>query len=329
MAQYNHYIVTEQRSLAATAETLEFTLGVLPLSALTFQLEGQLATANTDDNLINFASKISSIEVLWRGTRIAIGRPLDLIATYLATTRIPPEFIAPGVTAGSIRQLNFCIPFTRRLFDPTEAFPASQKGDLVLLIRTASNPTGYNNFTITVQATELPEARPTRFLRTTQLIAAITATGTYDIDLPRVLPILGVNLSLPARRPYDAANTVTNIELLANNANAYLSSSRIESLEYLMNALDQFALKTSLHRHTENTAGSYTQNAATLTDRLVQDFTDYQTYLNFDPLHDGSYILETARLSDLKLRLNVTATGTIFITVVELATPEFLRLRTP
>jgi hypothetical protein len=329
MAQYNHYIVTEQRSLASAPETIELTLGVQPLTALTFQLEGQLATANTDDSLPTFASKISSIEVLWRGTRIAIGRPLDLIATYLAVTGIVPEFLAPGVTAGSIRQLNFAIPFTRKLFDPNEAFPASQKGDLVLIVRTAANPSAYNNYTLTVQATELPEARPNRFIRTSQLVATITSTGIFDLDLPRVLPILGINVAQTARRPYDANNTVTNFELLANNANAYLSSSRNESLEWLLAQPSQFALKTSTHRHTENTAGAYTQNATTLTDRLVNDFTDYQTYLNFDPLRDGSYAIDTSKLSDLKLRMNVTATATLYVNVVELATPDWLRLKMP
>lgn len=327
MAQYNHYIITEQRALAAAAETIELTLGVQPLSILTFQLEGQLATANTDDNIIAFLSKIASIEVLWRGTRVAIGRPADLIATYLSTSDIVPEFIAPGATAGAVRQLNFGIPFTRVPFTPNEAFPASQKGDLVLIIRTAANPSGYNNYTLTVQATELPEAKPARFIRTSQLIATVASTGVFDLDLPRVLPILGINVAMAARRPYDTNNTVTNIELLANNANAYLSSSRVESLEWLMSTQNQHALKTNIHRHTENTAAAYTQNATTLTDRLVQDFTDYQVYLNFDPLKDGTYAIDTSKLSDLKLRMNVTTIGTIYVTVVELATPEFLRLR--
>ncbi|MCL6534366.1 MAG: hypothetical protein K6U12_13965 [Armatimonadetes bacterium] len=324
MAVYNHYQVMQPTTLGSGAETLRVGLGVQPLSALLVRLTAQLASANTDDNLANLLGKLDGIEVDYRGTRLVAGRAIDLYRVYRCVTRVKSRLIAPGATAGSVREVSFAIPFGRRLFDPLRCLPAVNKGDLTLTIRTVANPSGYNNYSLMVEAIELPDARPTEFYRVTTQTFAPATTGIYDIDLPRALRLAGVGIANAQSTPFASANNIVDCELLVNNAEQYVSYATFESLRAMASYLSGSPDMLALHRHTENTAAAYTQNAATLTDRAVQSPGDDFGYISFDPLGDDNYVLVTESLNNLVLRVTVGATGTIRILPVEVGTDAWL-----
>jgi hypothetical protein len=324
MAVYNHYQVLQPVSLASGGETLRVPLGVQPLSALIVRQTAQLASANTDDNLFNFFGKLDLVEVDYRGTRLVSGRAIDLARIMRVTSRIKPRFIAPGVTAGSVRECVWAICFGRRLYDPVRCLPAVNKGDLTLTIRTVNNPSGYSNYIVAVEAIELPDAKPTEFFRvTTQTFAPVSA-GIYDVDIPRALRLAGIGIVNAQSTPFATANSISDIELLVNNSETYVSYATFETLRAVAGMLGGSPDMLALHRHTENTAASYTQNAATLTDRVVMSPSDDFGYIPLDPTGDDLYTLATDSLNNLVLRVTVGAAGTIRILPVEVGTDAWL-----
>jgi len=324
MAVYNHYQVLQPTTLVAGAETLRVSLGVQPLSALLIRHTAALATSNTDDNLFNFFGKLDLVEVDYRGTRLVSGRAIDLVRAFRVLSRVKPRFIAPGVTAGSVRECVWAICFGRRLYDPLRCLPAVNKGDLTLTIRTVSDPTGYTDHTLTVEAIELPDARPTEFHRVTTQTFTPSAAGIYDVDIPRALRLVGIGIINSQSTPYASANTIADVELLANNSEQYVSFGSFEVLRALASLVAGSPDMLETHRHTENTSGSYSQNAATLTNRVVQSTGDDFGFIPLDPTGDDLYSLVTEPLNNLVLRVTVGAAGTARILPMEVGTDAWL-----
>jgi len=324
MAVYNHYQVLQPTTLVAGAETVRVSLGVQPLSALLIRQTALLAGANTDDNLFNFFAKLDLVEVDYRGTRLVSGRAIDLVRAFRVLSRVKPRFVAPGVTAGSVRECVWAICFGRRLYDPLRCLPAVNKGDLTLTIRTVANPSGYNNYSVSVEAIELPDARPTEFHRVTTQTFSPAAAGIYDVDIPRALRLVGIGFVNSQSTPYAGANTIADVELLANNSEQYVSFGSFEMLRALASFVAGSPDLLALHRHTENTAGAYAQNAATLTDRVVQSTVDDFGFIPLDPTGDDLYSLVTEPLNNLVLRVTVGAAGTARILPMEVGTDAWL-----
>jgi hypothetical protein len=329
MAVYNQYLVLQPTALAAAPETIRVGLGVQPLSALIIRTSANLVTANSDDSLLDFFSKLDNVEVDFRGVRLMSGRAIDLIRVMRNTARIKPRIINPGVTAGSTREVVWVICFGRGILDNTWLLPAVNKGDLTLTFRTIADPARYNNYRISVEAIEIPDARPSEFLRVTTQTFTPSTTGVFDIDLPRVLKLFGIGIVNAQSTPFAGANTIQDVELLVNNAEQYVSFASFESLRALGTLLSGAPFDLYLHRHTENTAAAYTQNAATLTDRVVHSLNDDFGFIHFDPRGDGAFLLDTANLNNLVLRVTVGAVGMARILPVEVGTEQWLFRRPP
>jgi hypothetical protein len=329
MAVYNHYQVLQPTTLGSGAEVVRVGLGVQPLSALIIRVRANLATANTDDNLDTFLSKVDFLEVDYRGTRLISGRFANLVALSRVLARAKPRFMAPGSAAGSPREVSVLLPFGRRIGDPHRCLPAVNKGDLTLTLRTIANPSGYNNWSVSVEAIELPDAKPTEFYRYTMIGLMPTTSGIYDIDLPRALKLAGLGIFTAPGIPFAGANVVTDVELLVNNAEQYVSFASFEALRYMAQHLSGSSADLSVHRHTENTGASYAQNASTLTNRNVYDLHDGFGFISFDLTGDDQYLLETANLNNLVLRANIGAVGDVRVYPIEIGTDGWLFRRSP
>jgi len=324
MALYNHYQVLPPTTLSAGAETIRVGLGVQPLSALIISMRAQLVAANTDDNLPNIFAKLDRVTVDYRGTRLVDGRAIDLYRVYRTISHAKSRFINPGVAPGAIRELTWFIPFGMGLYDRRRALPAVNKGDLSLTFATVSNPTGYQNYTISVEAIELPDIKPTEFLRVTTQTFTPATTGVYDIDLPRSLPLAGIGIVNAGSQPF-SGNTIADVEILANNAEQYVSFATFETLRAIASSLGGTPYELETHRHTENTAGSYTQNAATLTNRTVDSPLNDFGFIPFATRTIGDeFLFPTADLNNLVLRVTVGATGTARIIPVEIGSEAWL-----
>lgn len=329
MALYNHYQVLQPTTLAAGAETIRVGLGVQPLSALLITMRAQLVAANTDDNLPNLFGKLDRVTIDYRGTRLVDGRAIDLYRIYRTIARVKARLINPGVTASAVREIVWAIPFGMSLYDRRRALPAVNKGDLTLSITTVTNPSGYQNYSVSIEAIELPDLRPTEFLRVTTQTFSPTATGIYDIDLPRALPLAGIGIVNASSQPF-GGNTIADVEILANNAEHYVSYATFEALRAIASMLGGNPYDLETHRHTENTAGTYTQNAATLTNRTVDNPLNDFGFIPFATQSIGDdYLFPTADLNNLVLRVTVGATGTARIIPVEIGNESWLFRRAP
>lgn len=329
MAVYNHYQVLPTTLLSAGAETVRVGLGVQPLNALLITLRAQLVAANTDDNLNNLLAKLDRITIDYRGTRLVDGRAIDLYRVYRSICRLKSRLINPGVTAGAVREIVFAIPFGMGLYDRRRALPAVNKGDLTLSIATVSNPTGYQNYNVSIEAIEIPDIRPTEFLRVTTQTFTPTATGVYDIDLPRSLPLVAIGIVNSTSTPF-GGNTIADVEILANNAEQYVSYATFETLRAIATMLGGSSTDLETHRHTENTAGTYTQNAATLINRTVDSPLNDFGLIPFATQSIGDeFMFGTADLNNLVLRVTVGAVGTARIIPCELGTESWLFRRAP
>jgi hypothetical protein len=329
MAVYNHYQVLQPTTLGSGAEVVRVGLGVQPLSALILRVRANLASSNTDDSITNFLDKFESVEVDYRGTRIISARLRDIVCIARVLARIKPRFINPASTAGSPREATVVIPFGRRIGDTQRCLPAVNKGDLTLTFRTLADPFGYNSWSVSVEAIELPDARPNEFYRYTTLSFTPTATGIYDIDLPRALKMAGIGIFPNTAEPYVPTGTLSDVELLVNNAEQYVSFASFAALRGLAQHYAGSTSDYATHRHVENTAGAYTQNASTLTNRTVQDLMDTFGYISFDLTGDDQYLLDTSNLHNLVLRVNISSVGPVRIVPVEIGTDSWLFRRAP
>lgn len=324
MAVYNHYQVLPATTLSAGAETIRVGLGVQPLSALLITMRAQLTTAHTDDNLPNLFAKLDRVTVDYRGTRLVDGRAIDLYRVYRTITRIKSRLINPGTAAAAVREIVWAIPFGMGLYDRRRALPAVNKGDLTLTFTTIANPTGYNNYSIAVEAIEIPDLRPTEFLRVTTQTFSPTAAGVYDIDLPRSLALMGIGIVNSTSTPF-GANTIADVEILANNAEQYVSFATFETLRAIASMLGGNSSDLETHRHTENTAGTYTQNASTLTNRTVDSPLNDFGFIPFATASIGDdFLFPVSELNNLVLRVTVGTPGTARIIPVELGTDAWL-----
>lgn len=318
MAIYTRSVIVPFETV--TADTIDTKdLPVNPISFLLLTIKFLSAGANTKPTLANILAMIDRLTVRFRGNNIISLSGEDLHAyTYFLLGKIPHRVNVADLD-NSVMSYTFVIPFSRRLWDPNEAFPASSRGNLTLELDWASSFTNLDNATWGLEAIELPEAQPAQFLRCTTLTHTPAATGDNDIQLPIGNPLLMILLwgtTIPTGTT--TTRTINSAQLMVDNQQRFFSKSEFESLQAAKGLRFPPHQAWSDHTHNENTAGSYTQNADT--DPAKQDDGIHANYalMDFDPTLDGTYQLETAGLADLKLRVDAGDTSAIRILPVEL-----------
>jgi hypothetical protein len=169
---------------------------------------------------------------------------------------------------------------------------------------------GYTDINFSVSAIELIEASPEEHVKyTTNSRAAVV--GQYDASLPIGNPLLGCLLFDPGLRATEAATySWGDVKLLKDNVEQYLPNERIEVLAAMMNlGMGQLPYWPG-HFHEKVAAVGA---ASRTTEAEQEEATGYAgyAYLDFDPLKDGGYQLDTHGVSDLKIRAVGADTGTV------------------
>lgn len=312
MAQPLRTTLIDARVIPAAGETSKHDLPVNPLSALVFTLRPLNETAALgafEGGPGEALGKFSDITVTYRGSSIIQGTPLDLI---LGAAHYTGRYIAQAqrlTTDNNIRAISFVLPFGRRLYNPLEAFPATRRGDLVLALTSGADPVGFDNYLLTVESIELLDATPEQFLRMTTTSRIMQAGDVNEIELPLGNKLIGALLraaSFPTGASMNSSFGILNLE--ADNVEIWYSGSHWESLHGETWSKWRMDWAEGSHFHVENTAGVYTQNAATLQSQLDTD--DFQAYamLDFDPMHDGSMGIDTSGMARLHLQVNSDVT---------------------
>jgi hypothetical protein len=314
-------IVSDIQTLTASAEIVPVDLPVNPLSFLVLTINAEVnGNQEVQDDAVPVAhhlGMIADLSIRHRGENIIQGSGADIAFMSYLLTGVPPWGREWTYGDNTYTSRSFVIPFSRMLYWHEEAFPATQRGNLRFFMRAGAALGVYDNFQWALESVELIEDNPTRFLKYTTLTRALAATGRQRIPLPIGNEILGALLADPTDET-DATETYAfgKVKILKDNVEQYYSSANWEALAADMAARVQnlnsaFGLSVVQAAADTGTGG--------MGHRLA-DFPPLQYgYLDFDPLKDGSYSLETAGAASLDLDMDSdVSTGTVRVLPVEL-----------
>jgi len=319
MATRNRTIVRQEQAFAAADAAITDNLPVNPLSFVDVTIRGAAAAALTLPSYANMLGVLARIEVLFKGSSIISLTPADLF--FLQAVMGWLKGVAqPHADTGADRfTITLRVSFSRVPFWMNEGFPASRPGELQIRYTPAAAFTAVQTPSLNVEAEEILDGQFTNYLKYTTLSRTPTATGESDVDMPIGNPYAGIAL-FATTVPTGTAVTssMREVRLLIDNQEALVPRTRWDTL--LAQAQDRAGAQMWLLEHTHRLAagapaGDALVEAAQQTG--VHVFANYG-WMEFDPLRDGSYFLQTNGRSQVKLRINADVADAQRIVPVEL-----------
>jgi len=313
--------VLQQDVTLAVSTRVQVDLPVNPLSAILLTLRARdtgVVTA-ARSSLAAFLGLISNIAVKFKGSDIINGSAVDLAATMAFLSGKMPRHNVMIDTATATRFCTIPLQFGRKLYWPDEGFPATRKGEFQLIIDPAAAFTGFDTVSLQTETCEMLDAQPSRFTKVTTLARTFPATGQNDIDLPLGNPLLGITL-FGTTFPDGGVFTATwgQVRVLVDNVPFTYTESNWETLQNeIYNRLNMYS-EFATHTHAENLAAAYAQSAETDVPSQARDLFRQYAYLDFDPLMDGSYMLNTEGRGNVKVRANADVADAARVLPVEL-----------
>jgi hypothetical protein len=314
-------IVRDFQTLTASADITPVDLPVNPLSVLYLTLAATKNVAAQVTNLgrlmVPILQQVTNLEVNRAGQSVIQGRLDDLAVLNALITRQPPAVADFAQADNEVLSVTIPLSFSRRPYWHEEALPATKRGDLEFRMSAGALPTGFDAVSWALEAIQLIEDEPVRHLKYTTRSRALSATGRQQIDLPINNEILGVLLFDPSDET-DATMEYAfgKVKLLKDSVEQYYPESNWESLrEAVTRRLSNYTLAWG-HQHGQAAADTDTgEEQVKIADRPPLQY----GYLDFDPLDDGSYSLETRGAATLQLDFSSdVASGTIRMVPVEL-----------
>ena len=299
-------IVLPNEDLPASGARAAFDLPVNPLShlLLRFQITNtNPAALDTYSAIDDVITQITDVTIRHNGENIIQGSLRDLMVLNMAMFGAYPGWSHQTNISGAVRSMVFPLCLGRGMFKEASCFPATQRGNLQMLLTAGADGAGHSDINVSVEAVELIEANPTEYVKYTTR-AGVSVVGQFDVRLPIGNPLLGVLL-------FDTGLGGSTDEVLSWGQIRLLK----DNVEQLYGNADYEVLAAELHSrlggipywpgHTHQFNGA----AAGLdeSDEAGQAVSiGYQGYalLDFDPLGDGTYELETNGAADLIIRGN-------------------------
>lgn len=296
-------------------------LPVNPLSMILVTIRSLNDTGTLGNfSLINaLLNQIAKLEVLYKGSAVVSGSLADLARLNGLLIGHPPMQTSATYVDNTTRSVTIPILMGRRPFWPEECFPAVRRGELQLQLTSAAAQTGVDNLSIQIETVELLDAKPTRFLKYTTITKTPTATGDHDVDLPlgnKIAHALLFGTTVPTAASFNAS--IGQLRLLVDNVEHYYARTNWETLHNEMQRRINEGAQSSVHQHLENVAGAYAQNATTDDNNSNVGFFDSYALLDFDPLNDSNWLLETAGRARVHLRINADVADAIRVIPTEL-----------
>lgn len=293
MAVYLHELSVTERALAA-GDNGPFDLPVNPVSFLLLHVRADAAVGAVDFQQL--LGHLTAISVSFKGTQIVNLSGVDLarLVHHLWGRRVNIENF--NAVAPQLISFTLPIPFTRKPFWAKEAFPATRRGEFTVLITRSAALTNIAAPQFAIEAVQLLEAEPTQFLKAVTLSRAIVA-GDADFELPIGNPFLGLQVFSPvAMGPAPINETIRRLRLLLDNVEFDVADTAFD-----------------VHRAVRQLQGSDWDAFAP----FASNGRNY-AYLDFDPLGDDSFMIETEGRASVRLRLVPDVAGTPRVTPVEL-----------
>lgn len=312
--RYLHSIASPNTDLVAAADITPFDLPVNPLSVILLRLEvtnvapAALLTYSAIDDVI---TQITNIRVQHKGEDIMQGSLRDLMWLNAIYQHAYPGWHKLDQLDNAVRSFVFPLCLGKRPYDPMSCFPATTRGNLRFFMTAGADGAAYDDINFSVETIELIEAQPTEYLKVTTN-SRDSVVGQFDQILPIGNEILGILLFDTGLRDTLAATySWGTIKLLKDNVEQYFPSSDIETLAAMLHMQRQCMALPAGHQHQiSDTAGVVLSFSDETHTPLVNDMRGY-AYLDFDPLRDGSYSLETAGAADLRIRGNGDAASAV------------------
>lgn len=317
MARFIHSVLAQNEAVTANT-VIPYDLPVNPLSFILLTLRFQQNKADVQLDWDNVDAMLSRIEVLLKGSGVYVANGSDTEAVDNMMLGYVPWICNRLGDDNEYTWFTFLIPFGRRLYDPNECFPRSVRGELILQITYASSFTDIDNVSAQIETVELPEANPSRFLRTTTLSVTPTAAGEMDVDLP-IGNTLAAVLFWGTTVPLVDANTqtLTYSQLLANNERIYFSHTNFECWRQLAGLRYAPPIAHGYHIH-QLDAAAYAQYMDTQVVKYRNDRAIQHLLWDFDPTRDGTYLFDTRGLSSLVARIYAGDTNALRVLPLEL-----------
>jgi hypothetical protein len=307
MAQPLRTTLVPDQTIDAAAGTDSWNLPPNPLSAIliTIRALNETSTLTNYSALAALFAKFSNFSVRYRGASIFDADALDAAMVAMIIARWAPKQGQINNTDNNVRSITFPILFGKKYGDPSQCFPATRSGDLILSADWAADAAGLDNFSLQVETLELLDAAPESFIKVTTSARTMTAGIGNQLDLPTGNKILGVMLranTFPTGASFNSS--FGQMALKIDNTEAYYSEVNWESVQGELTRMVPPAWQYPAHVHTENTAAAYAQNATTLGGMIDIAAAQQYGYLDFDPMGDQSMGLETAGATRIMIANN-------------------------
>jgi hypothetical protein len=318
MPEFRRTILVDDVTPASDGD-YTFDLPTDPISHIILTIKCLNDGANVKATLAQILGALESISIIFRGAYIYNLSAADLFA--LNCIMFDREMHQENVinTDNATRAITLILPFGRKLYDPTECFMATKRGEFQLKIRVDIADTGYDGLTLLFETVELPEASPANYLKVYTLTKTPPAVGDVDVDLPRGNKLLGILLwGTTIHSGTSWTNTIDKVQLLLNNVRKYYCETKAEALHGSL--MEYCGVKNAFSEkfHMENLAAAYTQNVDTATEEAANSDLSNYYFLNFGINLATDYTIDTAPLAGLKVRITAGDTNPVRVLPIEL-----------
>lgn len=320
MPDFIRSVVAQEETITASA-VATYDLPVNPLSFIHYVLRWQdgAAIGNTANPVADALSFISKLEVLFRGQAIVSMSAADLWYMMQALTKWKPSIMNLVDAATERHYLSLIIPFGRMPYDPSEAFPASRRGELQLQVTSTAAVGTVDSPAHIIETVELVDTNPKQFLKMTTISKTPSAAGEHDVDLPIGNPILGVGLFATTVPTGASTNrSIGELRLLVDNVEQKYGRTNWEAFKQENDMVRGYDVMTDRHTHAQAAAADVVTGGQLLG---IIGRNQY-AYLDMDPLADGRYALQTRGRSRVNFRINSEGVNdAIRVIPVELIAP--------
>lgn len=301
MANFLRTVLLQNQTESAD-RSFSVDLPVNPLTMILVTLRGVATTAATNTPLSAMLGCIDALGVSFRGQDIIRGSLADLAVLNAIVCGAPPWGVRPQDADGETWSLTVPLCFGRRPFLVKECFPAVRRGDLQLSLTVDTVDGNADLIDLQIETVELLDETPEAYLKYVTSGVTFASTGEQDVRLPIGNPLLGVLLQ-GATVPTAAAQTATweRLRLQVDNVEALYARANWASLHGdLGRKLVGPAEFLQDHIH----GGTYTTTVygSSLAPGRPAGILEQYAYLDFDPLQDGSFMLETSGRADVVIQ---------------------------
>lgn len=299
---FTHSVVVPDETIVE-GKSPTWDLPVSPLSHLLVTIKFCQDGTTTQVIFASIPEMIDKLEVLYKGSAVTSVNGLDLLACGLLIC----DFESWGVNATgqtlSERSFTFLVPFGRQLYSPVECYPSTARGELVLQITWKSAFSEIDTGRLQVEAVELPDAHPERFLKMTT--GAFTQTGNkeFDMGLPignQISDVVLWGTTIPVAAA--TVRSIASIQIRKNNSEYMYSRTNFETMHNMMGRLRAAPGYWGSHTHDIVAATPQAGDLTSIVDPQNHILSNH-LLVPFDVRRDGVHILRTDDANDLCIRI--------------------------